>query len=235
MTIKVDSHDLLGNVDTTREYENFAAPVEAPIKSAHDMTTTRSTIKHLLSGGTPDWVKHPEDYRAFVKESFQASKEASDFLVRGYKMENQDILTNEKARMVHPIRTRDFIAKLRRNGVKCFTFMNGWPPKTVALWAVKPGTDRCVYIAFMQVPAMWEWSVLRLDKHFLPNGEAYRGWRTVLAQLVLKGVMTEHQAHKVFGKPTDGEVSRIYRHTMWNARNLFGVDNATTAEFNQSR
>lgn len=205
-----------------RVYENFEVHTEAPIRSAVDLNCTRQTVKELLADGTPDWVKHPEDYRAFVKESFQASREASNFLVRGYKMEHQDILINEVARKVHPMRTRDYISKLRRFGIKCFTIDNGWPPKTVALWAVKPGTQQCFYIAYLQVPAMYEWSVLRLDQHNLPNGESYRGWRTVNAQLVTKGIVSEKQINKIFGAPTDGEVSRIYRQTMWNVRNLFG-------------
>ena len=57
-----------------------------PWKHKHDVKTTRATIKQLLANGTPNWVKWPEDYKNFVKESFQAAKEESDSQVSGYKM-----------------------------------------------------------------------------------------------------------------------------------------------------
>jgi len=71
----------------------------------------------------------------------------------------------------------------------------------------------------LQVPACFEWSVLRLDHRGLPNGEAYRGWRTVLSQLILKGIISEQKAHEIFGRPVDGPVSRRYRQTMYWFRN----------------
>ena len=169
-----------------------------------------------MSGGTPDWVSHPEEYKAFVKESFAAEKEASDEQVESYKMDGQDLLTDEKPRKVHIIQTRDFIKRLRDNGIKCFTVDNGLA-NTVALWAARG--QQMIYIAYLQVPAMYEWSILRLDRHNLPAGEKFRGWRTVLAQLIVKDVLTEETAHKIFGKPTGGHVSSRYRKTLWLRRN----------------
>lgn len=194
-----------------------------PWKHKHNIKTTQETIKKLLADGTPAWVKWPQDYRNFVKESFQAAKEESDSQVSDYKMANQDILTNAAARKVNAISTRDFIEKLRRNGVKCFTVDNNWH-NTVALWAVIPGTDRCEYICYLQVPAMYEWSILRVDRHGLPAGEDFRGWRTVLVQLITKGVLTETKAHQIFKRPTDSEVSMIYRESLFFIRNHAELD-----------
>ena len=181
-----------------------------------DNSTTRDSIKQLLAGGTPDWVKHPEQYKNFVKESFAAEKEMSDQQVESYKMDNQDLLSDEKPRKVHAIATRDFIKKLRDNGVRCFTVDNGLAG-TVGLWAAR-GTQM-VYVCYLQIPAQYEWSVLRLDAHNLPNGERFRGWRTVLMQLIVKDILTEEKAHKIFGKPTGGIVSSLYRKTLWFRRN----------------
>ena len=191
-------------------------PVEDPIKSRHDLKTTRESIKALLANGTPDWVRWPEDFRAFVRESFQAEKEASCEMVEGYKMDGQDILTDDKPRKVKPIHTREFVNKLRANGVKCFTVDNGLKG-TVALWAARG--QQMTYVCYLQVPAMYEWSVLRLDAHNLPNGEKFRGWRTVLAQLIVKEILTEDKVHEIFGKPVGGVVSSRYRRTLWNFRN----------------
>lgn len=193
--------------------------VKNPWKERHDLKITRETIKQLLSNGTPNWVRWPEDYKNFVKESFAAEKEISDSQVSQYKMEHQDILTNAKARKVNAIGTRDFIAKLRRNGVKCFTIDNGFPPQTVALWAIRPNSNKASYVCYLQVPAMYEWSLLKIDRHGLPFGEDFRGWRTVVAQLVVKGILTEKRAHEIFKRPTDSEVSLIYRETMFYTRN----------------
>jgi len=190
-----------------------------PWEGRHDLKRTRETIAGLLAGGTPNWVKWPKDYRAFAQESFLADKEVSEAMAQRYKMEDQELLLNEVARKVNPISTRDFIQKMRNAGIKCYTIEMGYPPQTVALWAFKPGTDHVVPVCYLQVPAMYEWSILRLDKRGLPNGEAYRGWRTVECQLIEKGVITEAQAHRIFGRPVDGPVSRKFRHSLFWLRN----------------
>lgn len=195
--------------------------VDDPIKSVHDMKTTRETIKTLLADGTPDWVRFPNDYKAFAKESFLAEKEQSEFQVAGYKMDDQDILTHVPSRKVNVMRTRDIVQKLRSNdvkNVKCFTVDNGMQG-TVALWASRPNSLQMVYVCYLQVPYMCEWSILRLDRHELPNGEAYRGWRTMVAQLIVKGILTEQEAHELFGHAQDGPVSRRYRRTLYHVRN----------------
>ncbi len=219
--------------DTTvvagREYENWTAPVqENPIRNYHDFKTTRQTIKRLLANGTPNWIKWPQDYKAFVLEQQAHEKEISNRMVAQYQMEDQDILTDSKSRMVNAIATRDFIKKLRDSGLKCFTIDNGFPPQTVALWAIKPGTDEARYVCYLQTPAMFEWSVLRLDRHNLPIGEDYRGWRTVLAQLVLKEIMTEDRVHHIFGKPVLNRVSRLYRRSLHQFRNRKKVEQRNT-------
>jgi len=190
-----------------------------PWEGRHDLKTTRETIKQILAGGTPNWVRFPKDYRAMAQEVYLADKEVSEKMAFQYRMDDQELLLNKQARMVNPIRTRDFIDKLRRNGIRCFTVDNGFPPSTVALWAFKPSTEHVIPVCYLQVPAMYEWSVLQLDKRGLPNGEAYRGWRTVESQLVEKGIISETRAREIFGRPVDGEVSRRFRRTMHWLRN----------------
>jgi len=210
---------ILNPDDAKIEAQLPGVSVDDPIKSRVDLKTTRETIKKLLANGTPDWFSHPEDYKNFVKESFQAEKEKSDALVADYRMEDQEILIDRKSRMVNPKRTRDFLKTLRDNGVKCFTIDCGLPG-TVGLWcavATDHGLD-AKYICFVQIPAMFEWSVLRLDAHSLPAGEAYRGWRTVLLRLIEEDVITEQEAHKIFGKPIEGIVSRRYRRNLRTIR-----------------
>lgn len=206
----------MNNFSINPEYKE----IEEPIKSAHDLKTTRESIKKLLADGTPDWVSHPEDYKAFVQESFAQEKEISNQMVQQYKMADQDILTDANPRMVNILTTINFYKKLKDHGVRCFTVDNGMAG-TVALWAVPKITNEAKYMAYMQVPCMYEWSVLRLDNHGLPNGEDYRGWRTVLFQMIIKDVLTEEEAHKLFGYPR-GAASVIYQRSLWEWRNGIG-------------
>jgi hypothetical protein len=198
--------------------------LEKAWESSHDLKRTQETIKQLLAGGTPNWVRWPKDYKAFAQESILADKEVSQTMAFRYKMDRQEELTNEAARMVNPWRTRDFIDKLRQSGIQCYTIDNGYPPSTVALWAFKPGTDHVVPVCYLQVPAMYEWSVLRLDHRGLPNGEAYRGWRTVEVPLIEKGIVSEQEAHEIFGRPVDGPVSRRFRQSLYWFRNRANKD-----------
>lgn len=211
-----------------RQYQVHGSDVD-PIKSQHDLATTRASVKALLSNGTPNWVKWPEDYKNFVKESFQEEKEMSDAQVSSYKMEDQHILTNSVARKVNAMGSRDFILKLRKNGVRCFTIDNGMP-QTVGLWAMKPNSVEPIYVCYIQIPAMYEWSLLRLDAHGLPAGERFRGYRTVISQLIVKKVLTEKRAHEIFGKPTESINGRRYRETLFNFRNGVGYDGSEYGE-----
>lgn len=193
--------------------------VEDPIKSHHDLPTTKASIQQILAGGTPNWVKWPEDYRAFVRESFAAEKEISDEMGEAYHIEDQEDLTNELARKVNPMSTDDFVFKLRKHGIKCFTVYNGLKG-TVGLWCLPPKqVARARYVCYLQIPAMYEWSVLRLDRHNIPVGEKFRGWRTAVMELIKKEILTEYQAHKIFGHPSGDKTFRRYQRSLWELRN----------------
>lgn len=188
-------------------------------KPNHDVAATQAHIQNLLAGGTPDWVTHPEDWREYAKESLAANKELSDEMAEQYRFDDQEDLTNRAARLVNPIGTRDFIMKLRANGIKCFSIYNGMPG-TVGLWCLPPKQQqRARYVCFLQIPAMYEWSVLKLDAHKLPIGEDFRGWRTVLIQLIEKEILTERQAHEIFGYPSGNSIFKRYHQSLWELRN----------------
>jgi hypothetical protein len=189
-----------------------------PLRSNHNLKTTTATIKKLLADGTPDWFKHPLDYKNFVAEGRQYDREISIKQVIGYRMEDQDLLIDESPRKVNVMASRLFVRKLRQNGIKCFTIYNGLAG-TVGLWACPPNSDQMRYVAFIQIPYMYEWSVLRLDKNMLPDGEKFRGWRTVIAQLIIREILTEKQANRIFGRATDSAVSRRYRKSLCLFRN----------------
>lgn len=194
--------------------------LDNPWNSHHDVPATHEAIEKMLAGGTPDWVKWPADFKNFAAEEFQRVREDSIAMSLEYKLGDQEDLTNRAARMVNPMSTRDFIAKLRANDIKCFTVDNGFPPQTVALWCMPPRQNqRARYICYMQIPAMYEWSVLKEDQYGKPMGEDFRGWRTVLIQLIEKDILTEQQAHQIFGHPSNNPVFSRYHQSLWEVRN----------------
>lgn len=191
----------------------------------HDVDATHESIERMLAGGTPNWVKWPHEYKQYAKESFAAEKERSDKMGTEYRWHDQEALTDKAARQVNGIVTRDFIErKLRANGIKCAVFDSGWVGPggrpTVGLWCVPPNkTNKLRFICFMDVPMMWEWSVLKLDQHNIPSGEESRGWRTVAVQLVEKEIITEAQCHRIFGAPSSNQISARYYRSLWEKRN----------------
>jgi hypothetical protein len=188
------------------------------IKERHDVDATHEAIQQMLAGGTPNWVKWPHEYKAYAKECFQAEKEISDKMASAYRWDDQEILSNRQARMVNAMSTRNFVKKLNENGIKTVVMDSGMA-KTVALWCVVPGQERKLrYVCYLQVPAMYEWSVLRLDSHGIPSGEEYRGWRTVAVQLVEKEIITEAQCHQIFGAPGANKISARYYRSLWEKR-----------------
>lgn len=198
--------------------------VENVWNERHDIDATHEAVQQMLSGGTPNWVKWPEDYKAFAKEEFKSHQENSDRMAVGYRWADQDMLTNKQARCVNGLLTRDFVEKkLRANGVLCTVFDNGWIGPggipTVALWCCPPNNPKKLRaICYMDVPMMWEWSVLKLDPHGIPAGEASRGWRTVAVQLVEKAIITEKQCHQIFGVAPANAISTRYYQSLWDIR-----------------
>lgn len=192
--------------------------VENPFNEHHDISATHEAVRQMLAGGTPNWVRWPQDYKAFVKESFAAEKEISDKMAAQYRWDDQEILTNRQARMVNAMSTRDFVKKLNENSIKTMLTDSGMA-KTIGLWCVVPNqVQKLRYICYLQVPAMYEWSVLRLDSHGIPSGEEFRGWRTVAVQLVEKEIITEAQCHQIFGAPSANKISARYYRSLWEKR-----------------
>lgn len=74
------------------------------------------------------------------------------------------------------------------------------------------------YVTWVQIPAMIEYSVMRFDEHNLPTREKYRGWRTVLLELIRQGFLTERQANHVFGEPR-GPAARRWQEILQSFRN----------------
>lgn len=200
--------------------------VSDAIRSRLDRTMAAETQKELYKGGTPKWISHPEDYREMANEDYLASKEQSDSDARQYQLEDQELFVNREARMINRMWTRDFIKKLRDNGVRCFTHQTppepgipAWLANTTGLYAIVPRQEGKGFqkICNLRIPAMFEWSIILTDRHGLQTAHII-GWRTPLSQLITRKVLAEQKAHQIFGAPK-GFTSRRYRRTLYEFRN----------------
>jgi len=66
---------------------------------------------------------------------------------------------------------------------------------TVSVTLVRPQ-----YVTWVQIPWMIEYSVMRFDAHGLATTEKYRGWRTVLIELIRQRYVSEAECNRVFGE-----------------------------------
>ena len=181
-----------------------------------DRKQTLGFIKELLKGGTPDWYRFPHDYKAMVDEWHREAQENLLEECKAYRVDDQQFLATP--RRTNMLTASAFMRKLRAGGVKCFSHDSQLGDGSASLFALKG--EEFIPVCSIQVPLMWEWSLLRIDpKTNLPTGFRDIGWRSAVKCLITEGVLTERRAHEIFGKPAEGAVSRIYRSLLWDFRN----------------
>jgi hypothetical protein len=203
-----------------------AVDVDENIAAQHDVPTTEATVKEILKDGTPDWVRFPKEYKQMAVEDVLEQKERTSTQVANYKFENQELMTDEKPRLVNFLHANKFLGKLRDMGVTCGVYDAG-KPGTMGLYAVVPGHERLgrQFITSIQVPVMPEWSLLAEDDMGLPNGEAAIGWRAVLFMLVKNRVITEAEMYKHFGYPVVQPFTANHRRALYELRSgIIGAD-----------
>jgi len=201
-----------------RAPEKFAADAVMRQTDIAKMKETEQTIKNLLKDGTPDWVRFPNDYKNMAKEDFFQQKEISDNKAVGYQLPHHKSLTDFKSRLIHPMRTEDFLHRIQSTGAT-IKGTAGLMPGTIGLWACSKHTGELVFICSMDVrPVIFEWSVIQTDTHGNMVKEL-RGWRTVLWRLIQEGILTEQKAHEVFGAPNICPASETYRKSLYYLRN----------------
>jgi hypothetical protein len=184
---------------------------------------TLHVIKNLLKGGTPKWYSHPEDYREMVNEWHKEAKENLLAECRAYKVDDQDMLADPSDRRVQMMTAGNFMGKLRREGgLTCFSHDSQLADGSASLFVLMPGRNGSEFrpICSIQVPLMYEWSLLRIDPRTgLATGFRDIGWRSAVKCLIIQGALKESHAHEIFGRPREARVSRIYRRELWEYRN----------------
>jgi hypothetical protein len=153
-----------------------------------------------------------------LKEKLAQLREESDAENIKFRWDKQSELADEAARMGRILHYQEFIRLLRR--AIPARYNNAGAGGFVGLNVLVPtyGGGEWVYAGGVQFGYMPEYSVMRFDDHDVPTNEKFRGWRTVLARLVIHGYITEEQAEEIFGAPT-GYVSWRYRQQLHAYRN----------------
>lgn len=85
------------------------------------------------------------------------------------------------------------------------------------------------YVCGIPMVKMPEYSTYVIDDRDIIHKQKQKGWRTPLLQVILKGYLPEQKAIKIFGEPR-GEASVVYRRTLYEWRNRYTTQVATTKQ-----
>ncbi len=152
-----------------------------------------------------------------TKDELARLKEGAAEQVKEYQWVTPEEYKNEGDRIGRIMHNVVFINLLREAGVKCW-YRNH--PQAGKITLVVQRRDLPAEVGcWCQAGYAPELSIMRFDSHGVPTTEKYRGWRTSLLQLILKGIISQKQAEKTFGKPPVTPAFARYNATLQNFRN----------------
>lgn len=130
---------------------------------------------------------------------------------------------NEAARKGKVMHHLTFLKKLRKLGIQCWYNSTPWEG-IIGLRAIRPGFERqgLQFICGVKLGLTTEYDIFHYDRYGVELNKKFIGWRSVIIQLIAKGIITESQAHSIFGIPGVNEASAIYRRELHNIRNNRG-------------
>jgi len=136
-----------------------------------------------------------------TKEELCRWKDGNDAVAKEYQWCSPEEYADIQQRFGQIMNHYELINKLR-DGCKLRVFYREHPhaDKLTLLYSDEYGNKKPEIACWVQRGWMPEYTVMGFDDHGVPLAEKYRGWRTVLLQMILKGLLTEKVAHKVFGE-----------------------------------
>ena len=136
-----------------------------------------------------------------TEEELARLREENANIAQEYQWLSPDEYADEGARIGTIMHSSDLIKKLTEGcGLTCMYRSHPQPKRVTLLVDTTHGVKEPEVACWVQFGFMPEYSIMNFDEHGVPLQEAYRGWRTVLLQLLLKRMLTEEQATKVFGE-----------------------------------
>jgi hypothetical protein len=153
------------------------------------------------------------------QEELARWKEGNEAVAKEYQFLKPSDYANESARIGRVMSHEEFIRILRNKlHLRCFYREMGHPQK-IALWVSKSDCLPYESAGWVARGLTTELSIMRFDEHGVPLDEKFRGWRTVLMNLVMKGFLKEHEVRRVFGRAV-GSASEKYNQFMQQFRTV---------------
>lgn len=174
-----------------------------------------------LDAAVAEYAKHRHEGlgTAQSEETLAEWKEGNAAIAREYQFVKPEDYKDEAARVGRIMGHDEFILILRKKlNLKCFYREMGHPQK-IALWVVRAEGTPAESMGFVKRGLTTELSIMRFDDHGVPLDEKFRGWRTVLMNLVMKGFLKEHDVRRVFGR-AKGPASEKYNAFMQQFRTV---------------
>jgi len=153
------------------------------------------------------------------EEELARWKEGNSEIAKEYQWVKPEEYADEAARVGRVMSHEEFIRILRNKlHLTCFYREMNHPQK-IALWATKREGLVPESVGWVKRGLTTELSIMRFDDHGVPVDEKFRGWRSVLMNLVMKGFLKEHDVRKVFGR-AKGSCSEKYNSFMQQFRTV---------------
>lgn len=152
-----------------------------------------------------------------TQEVLAQLQEENRALSKEYQWISEEEYKDEDPRVGRLLSYADFINILRKADIRCFYREHIHPDKAV-LWVVNSMGEE-VLAAWVQISGLMpEYEFVNFDDKGVVTTTKRRGWRTVLLQMCLKGLITEVAIDKHFGKAT-GPASHRFNSMMYEVRN----------------
>jgi hypothetical protein len=145
-----------------------------------------------------------------TQEELCRVREENEALAKEYQWLSPDEYADEKARIGRIMHSSELITKLREEcGLTAIYREHPLPKRKTLLVDNTNGIKGLEVACWVQFGYMPEFSICNFDEHGVILQEAYRGWRTVLLQLLIKRLLTEETITRVFGEAV-GPAARKY-------------------------
>jgi hypothetical protein len=153
------------------------------------------------------------------EEELCRQKELTAEVVKDYRWLDPADYADEEARKGKVMHSSEFIKKLREEcDLNCWYRDHPHQDKLTLLVQRKDKNAYPEVACWVQSGFTTEFTIMRFDERGVPLNEKYRGWRTCLMQILLKGFLSEAVIEKVFGKAI-GPAAFKYNSLFYEARN----------------
>lgn len=172
-----------------------------------------------MQAAVDEYAKHRYEGKSSTEteEKLAELKEENAAMVSEYRWLQPSEYADAGPRMGKIIHSSKLITILRKEcGLHCWYTTHPLPGR-LTLLVSKNGSQPREVGCWLAGGFMPEYSIMAFDDHGLPTSERYRGWRTVLMQLAIKGFLQQKDINRVFG-PAKGPAQSRYNTFMFSLR-----------------